>query len=172
MKPIRERGFTVIEMVAALAVLSLVAFAGVKAAEGYYFDAKLRELERNVSIVMSGLNAYYESRCSQGNFPNSFTVNDLVSLGFIDNSNHTINPLDQRPLNIAMPSRSPPILQVHISQRSWTGSVSPQRLASSTGATGYGRSGVYWNQAPSLLTEDDNLYNMQLKHMYEPGACQ
>ncbi len=157
-------------MVAALAVLSLVAFAGVKAAEGYFFDAKLRELERNVSVVMSGLNAYYESRCSSGSFPPSFTVSTLVGLGFIDDISHTINPLDGSPLGVAFPSRSPPILQVNIPL--WRGSVSPQSLASNTGATGYSRLGLYWNSAPTVLTADDNLYNMQLKHMYEPGVCQ
>lgn len=169
------RGFTVIEMVAALAVLSLIALYGVKAAESYYFDAKLAELERNVSVVMSGLNAYYESRCSSGSLASSVTVDDLVDQGFIDDVSFTINPLDQQKLQVYFDRTNPTMLQVRILHRShpgWTDVILPETIAAHTRATGYSRSVVYWNQAPSALTADDNVYNMQLKHMYEPGACQ
>lgn len=167
MKPIRERGFTVIEMVAALAVLSLVSFAGIRAAQNHYRDADYRLLERNAMVLMGALNSYYEATCSTGVPNSSPSISQLVSQGFLDNRAYAHNPFGND-LEVQIKSSSPSMLIVMA--RNVT--VNTTNLKANVGATSANYRYVGWQSSPTALTADSNQYNMQLKQMYEPGVCQ
>ena len=159
----RQQGFTLLEIVTVLAVLSLVAIGGIRAAESYYRDADYRLLERNAVLVMSALNGYYDMHCSSASFSPTPSISHLVSLGLLDQSSFADNPFGSD-------------LTVEIDQtlmvKARVSGVSASRLYATVGGTRYNGSEVIWESAPTVLTAQENFYNMQLKHMYEPGVCQ
>lgn len=159
----RQQGFTLLEVVTALAVLSLIAIGGIRASESYYRDADYRLLERNAMLVMSALNGYYDMQCSNISFNPAPSIDQLVGLGLLENSTYAENPFG-------------PELTVNIDKilmvKARVSGVSASRLYATVAATRYSGGELVWESAPTALTATDNVYNMQLKHMYEPGVCQ